>query len=301
MEIHHLRIFISVFRHKSFTKASEELHISQPTISEHIKNLEKELDCRLFDRLGRTIMATREAELLFPRAIKIKEDLEQIQEELAAADEQIKGELIIGASTIPGAYILPALAVKFKQQHPHISFEIRIEDSAKITERVLNHELLCGIVGARLEPRKLHYHPFIEDELILVARDTMAIRTIRGPDELYGLPFLIREQGSGTRKTMEALLARVDIEAGKLQIAATLGSTAAIKEAVKAGLGVSILSRLAVREELAEGKLIEVQLDSLEMKRHFHFISHKKRTLPGHYQAFSQYLLGWANTGDPRQ
>ena len=111
MEPHHLKIFTSVYRNKSFTLASKQLHISQPTVSEHIKNLEIALGCALFDRLGRTILPTIEADLLYPRALKILDDLDRLQEDLATAGDRIGGELVLGASTIPGTYILPGLAV----------------------------------------------------------------------------------------------------------------------------------------------------------------------------------------------
>jgi DNA-binding transcriptional LysR family regulator len=295
MELHHLKIFASVYRNKSFTLASKELHISQPTVSEHIKNLEIALGCSLFDRLGRTILPTIEADLLYPRALKILDDLERLQEELAVAGKRIGGELVLGASTIPGTYILPGLAVGFKETHPDISFEIRIGDTATVTESVLNHELLYGIVGARTLPQQLDYQPLFGDELILVAAPEKIAGPLPAPDALYDIPFLIREQGSGTRNIMESFLKRAAIETTRLNIVATLGSTAAVREALKTGLGASILSRLAVQEELQDGKLREYRIPGLEMKRNFYGIKHKKRTLPLHYQAFSHYIQRMAD------
>jgi DNA-binding transcriptional LysR family regulator len=290
MELHHLKIFASVYRNKSFTKASKQLHISQPTISEHIKNLETALGSSLFDRLGRSIMPTKEADVLYPRVLKILEDLDKLQDDLAMAGERIKGEIIMGASTIPGTYILPALAVGFKDIHPEISFEIRIDDTANITDQVLNHELLCGIVGACTHPQKLDYTSLFADELILVAAPGVIRKPVKSMDVLYSLPFLIREQGSGTRKIMERFLDQAAFDTSRLNIVATLGSTAAVKEGLKTGLGASILSRLAVQEELQAGKLQEFHLTGLEMKRKFFLIKHKKRTLPLQYQAFSNYI-----------
>lgn len=290
MEIHHLKIFVFVYKHKSFTKASQELHISQPTISEHIKNLEKSLGCQLFDRLGRSILATTEADILYPRALKILDDLDKLQDDLTSTGEQVTGNITIGASTIPGTYILPALAVGFKKEHPDISFEIQIGDTERITELVLNHELLCGIVGAYQSVPKLTYTPFLEDELILVSAAGALPGRLKAPGKLYSIPFLIRELGSGTRKIMEAFLEQADIDIDRLNIVATLGSTAAVKEALKSGLGASILSRLAVEEELQSGKLQEVKLADMEMKRSFYIIQHKKRTLPVQYQGFVHYL-----------
>jgi len=297
MEVHHLKIFASVYRNKSFTKAAKQLHISQPTISEHIKNLEAHLGSSLFDRLGRTILPTREADFLYPRVLKILEDLDTLRDDLAMAGERIKGEIIMGASTIPGTYILPALAVGFKKIHPEISFEIRIDDTARITDQVLNHELLCGIVGARTQPQKLDYTPLFADELILVAAPGVINGPVDSRDRLYALPFLSREQGSGTRRIMERFLDQAGFDPGRLNIVATLGSTAAVKEALKTGLGGSILSRLAVSEELQAGRLQEYHLASLEMRRRFFLIKHKKRTLPLQYQAFSSYILAEAEPG----
>ena len=291
MDIHHLKIFASVYKNKSFTRASEKLNISQPTISEHIKNLENSLDCRLFDRMGRTIMPTAEADVLYPKALQLLDDLERIQEEISATGGVIKGRILVGASTIPGAYILPRKAYTFKQQFPETVFEVLIKDSKKITEMVLNHDLLCGIVGARMESEKLNYTPLIEDELVLVAdRDVGSKKKLIKAQELLFLPFLIREKGSGTRQTLENYLGKKNISSENLHIVATLGSTSAIKQALKAGLGVSILSRIAVQEELDRGILKEITIQGMKMKRRFFMISLKKRTLPPQYAAFCKHM-----------
>ncbi len=203
MDIHHLKIFVSVYKNKSFTKASEKLHISQPTISEHIKNLEKSLNCKLFDRLGRSIMPTAEADVLYPKALQILDDLDQIQEDISAAGIGVKGKLIIGASTIPGAYILPRMAYTFKKQYPDVAFEILIEDSGKITNMVMQHDLFFGIVGAKMTSEKLDYEPLIEDELVLVATPKLLPQKTITLDKLRSIPFLQREKGSGTRQTFE--------------------------------------------------------------------------------------------------
>ena len=290
MDIHHLKIFVSVYKNKSFTKASEELHISQPTISEHIKNLESSLDCRLFDRLGRSIMPTAEADLLYPKALQILEGLDQIQQEITAAGTGVKGKLVIGASTIPGAYILPRMAYSFKNQYPEIAFEILIEDSGKITNMVLQHDLLCGIVGAKMKSDKLDYASLIEDELVLVASPKSLNKKKITLDELTKLPFLQREEGSGTRQTFENFLRKNNFSTVDFNIVATLGSTSAVKQAVKAKLGASVISRIAVQEELDNNILQEIPIINLKMKRKFYLVQQKKRTLPPQYLAFCKHL-----------
>ena len=290
MDIHHLKIFVSVYKNKSFTKASEELHISQPTISEHIKNLESSLDCRLFDRLGRSIMPTAEADLLYPKALQILEDLNQIQQEITAAGTGVKGKLVIGASTIPGAYILPRMAYSFKNQYPEIAFEILIEDSGKITNMVLQHDLLCGIVGAKMNSDKLNYASLIEDELVLVTSPKTLNKKKINLNELTKLPFLQREEGSGTRQTFENFLRKNNFSTVDFNIVATLGSTSAVKQAVKAKLGASVISRIAVQEELDNNILQEIPIKNLKMKRKFYLVRRKKRTLPPQYLAFCKHL-----------
>jgi DNA-binding transcriptional LysR family regulator len=290
MDIHHLKIFVSVYKNKSFTKASEKLHISQPTISEHIKNLEKSLDCKLFDRLGRSIMPTAEADVLYPKALQILDDLDQIQEDISAAGIGVKGKLIIGASTIPGAYILPRMAYTFKKQYPDVAFEILIEDSGKITNMVLQHDLFFGIVGAKMTSEKLDYEPLIEDELVLVATPKLLPQKTITLDKLRSIPFLQREIGSGTRQTFENFLKKNTITTNTFNIVATLGSISAVKQAVKENLGASVISRVAVQEELDSSILHEIPIINMKMKRKFYLVLQKKRTLPTQYAAFCEHM-----------
>jgi DNA-binding transcriptional LysR family regulator len=291
IETRHLKIFVTVYKTRSFTKAAEELYTSQPTVSEHIQNLEARLDCKLFDRLGRSILPTSEAEILYPRALAILEDLQSLKEEISASRESVSGELIIGASTIPGAYILPVLAASFKKDFPGISFEIRINDSAKIVEAVAAHELLIGVVGAKIPTPKLQYQPFAEDELILAAASSNPVASEITMIELSQLPFIVRERGSGTRKSTESLLAQQNQTLNQLNICATLGSSAAVKEAIKANLGVSVISRHAIQDELANGKIKEIHIPGLKMKRNFYVVTPARRTLPNHYQELLKRLL----------
>jgi len=290
MDIHHLKIFVSVYKNKSFTKASEEMHISQPTISEHIKNLENSLECRLFDRLGRFIMPTTEADVLYPKAQQILEEVELLHDEITAASTLIKGELVIGASTIPGTYILPGAAHSFKNQNPDVAFEIRIEDSAKITNMVLQHELLCGIVGARMASNKLEYTPLIEDDLVLVAAPNILNQKTITLEKLATIPFLQRETGSGTRQTFETFLTKNNHSSEEFDLVATLGSTSAVKQAAKEGLGAAVISRIAVQEELENNILQEIRIKNLKMKRKFYLVQQKKRSMPQQYLAFCHHL-----------
>jgi DNA-binding transcriptional LysR family regulator len=219
------------------------------------------------------------------------EDLHRLKEEISATRDSVSGELIIGASTIPGTYILPGLAASFKKEFPGISFEIRINDSAKVVEAVAAHELLLGVVGAKIPTAKLQYQPFAEDELILAAASDNPVAAEITIKELEKLLFIVRERGSGTRKSTESLLAQQHQTLNQLNICATLGSSAAVKEAIKANLGVSIISRHAIQDELASGKIKEIHIPGLTMKRNFYVVTPARRTLPNHYQELIKRLL----------
>jgi DNA-binding transcriptional LysR family regulator len=291
MDIHHLRVFASVFKNRSFSKASDELHLTQPTISNHIKALEDEFDCKLFDRLGRTILPTKEAEVLYSHSMELIERTNNLREAVGLIKKDISGKLIIGASTIPGVYLLPGLMSEFRKKFPSISFQILISDSKGIIENISRHELLLGIVGAKLGNEHIKYMPFIEDELIVVSSSHLSKNRMMTLQELLKFPMVLREEGSGTRKETEKFLANKGISLENVHISGVFGSTDAIKQAVKAGLGVSILSKFSVADELKYKILEEIKLTDIQMKRRFYIVTHKKRTLPRLYETFLNYIV----------
>lgn len=291
MDIHHLRVFAAVFKHRSFSKASEELRLTQPTVSDHIKALEEELNCKLFDRLPRKIIPTREAAVLIVRAQEIIERLEGFRDVLAEFRKDLSGHLVIGASTIPGTYILPGLTALFRQKNPSVLFEIAVSDSRAIIDKVAGDELLVGIVGAKLESRQVDYKPFLDDELIAVAAGSFEMKKSISLSEIADFPIVMREQGSGTRKEFEKILEKEGVDFQHLNIVGIFGSTDAIKQAVKEGMGISIISRRSVKDELKCGMLREIKIKDAGMKRQFYIITHRKRTLPHLYKIFLEYLL----------
>lgn len=252
--------------------------------------MENRLGCKLFDRLGRTIMPTAEAEQLYPRAVNLLEDMHRMVEEITAGKNTVAGELVIGASTIPGVYILPSLAARFKEQYPEISFEILVNSSSKTADSIAENEIFIGVIGTDVSSSKLSSVPLLKDHLVLAASPKTNYHDIETLEQLYTLPFITRERGSGTRRTTEALLGMKEINFSKFNVCATLGSSAAVKEAVKANLGVSIISRLAIKDELEHGSIKELAVPGLCMERYFHIITAARRTLPVRYQAFLDFL-----------
>jgi DNA-binding transcriptional LysR family regulator len=290
MELHHLRIFLSVFKNKSFSKASVELHLAQPTISEHIKTLERELNCALFERLGKKIIPTREADVLYNHALELVEKADSVKGVIGRLKKEVTGELIVGASTIPGTYLLPELMADFKQKHPGVSFQVLIGDSQEIVQQVVSHHVVLGIVGSKIADAQINYTPFLEDELVIVAAPSFMKSSRISPKDLCQYPMVLREEGSGTRREAEKLLGGQGVSCGSVKVAGIFGSTDAVKQAAKVGLGLTILSRYSVTEELKHKLLKEVKLAAPPMKRMFYIVTHKKRTLPLLYSLFLDYL-----------
>ncbi|MBI5103113.1 MAG: LysR family transcriptional regulator [Nitrospirae bacterium] len=290
MDIHHLKVFSAVYKHRSFSRAADELLLTQPTVSDHIRALEEELNCKLFDRLPRMILPTSEAEVLIDRAQEIIERAEDLKGVLSEFRKDLAGHLIIGASTIPGTYILPGLTASFRRENPSVFFEIIVSDSRAVIDKVAGHDLLIGIVGAKLDARQVHYEPFLDDELIAITSGTFDGKKSIGIREIANSPIVMREQGSGTRKEFEKILEREGSDPGQLNIVGIFGSTDAIKQAVKEGMGISIISRRSVKDELRCGMLREIKINDADMRRQFYIITHRKRTLPHLYKIFLEYL-----------
>lgn len=291
IETRHLKIFVAIYRARSFTKAAKDLNTSQPTVSEHLQNLETSLGVKLFDRLGRTILPTAEAEFLYPRAQAILDDLEKLREDLSASVETVSGPLVIGASTIPGTYLLPRLAAEFKEQFPKTSFDIRINDTQTIAGAVADHELYAGVIGAKTESKKLAFQEIAGDELILAAAADNPVPPQIDFQQLQALPYITREPGSGTRKSTEVFLKEKGLLHNRLTISATLGSSVAVKEAIKSNLGVSIISRLAIQDELEAGRIRQIELEGIKFKRTFYLVTARGRTIPTKYQRFILDLI----------
>jgi len=290
MDLHQLRVFLSVFKNRSFTKASEELHLSQPTVSDHVRSLEDELGCILFDRLGRTIKPTKEAEVLYIHAAEIVDRIAHLREAVGNIKKDVAGELVIGASTIPGTYLLPRVITGFRKEYPSVFFQVIVSDSREIMEKMLDHELILGIVGTKISHKDLKADALLDDELIVVAAPSLVRHRSIPLGDLVSLPMVLREEGSGTRREMEKSLEGKGLSMDSLNVAGYFGSTDAVKQAVKAGMGISILSRFAVQEELKYRALKEVKVEGLEMKRRFYALTHRRRNLPFLCNVFLEYL-----------
>ena len=292
MDLRQLEIFVKVAELGSFSRAAEALHLTQPTVSEHIRTLEDELGVRLLDRLGRGAAVTRAGELLVSYAGRMLALQREARQALDSFQGKMSGGLLVGASTIPGEYVLPPLIGRFRDKYPEIFITLLIGDSQAVVGWVVEGKAELGVVGARLPHRAVEYRELMPDEEVVVvpAGHAWHGRTQVTLEELRAEPLLIRERGSGTRAALEAALAGADLGLDAFRIVGEMGSTQAIKQAVKAGVGISVLSRRAVEEECRHGLLWGLRVKDLSVTRAFHVVTHKDRSRSPLAEAFRVFL-----------
>jgi DNA-binding transcriptional LysR family regulator len=291
LDLNLVEIFCCVVEEGSFSKAAEKLRRSQPTISGHIRNLESFVGTALLDRFPRQVIPTQAGKLLYKYGRSIVSEKKSAERELKQLLNRETGELTLCGSTIPAEYLLPPIVASFHQKFPHIKVEIRISDSKGACADVIQGRAELGFVGAIFEADEIEFRHFGSDELALVVPNTVEWRHVKSikRDELARKPFLARETGSGTRKALEKMLGH---SLNRFNVVGCFGSTGAIKEAVKANIGVSVISVLAVATELAGGLLRIVKIDGLEsMKRDFYVVDNKKLSLSPAAEAFLNYVL----------
>ncbi len=292
MEMRRLEVFCKVVELKSFTKAAEALFLSQPTISEHIRTLEEMLGGKLVDRLGREALPTPAGRIFYQYAKNIVHMRDEALQALEHFKGNLAGRLTLGASTIPGTYLLPKLIGSFKAAHPAIQITLRISDTAKIVEEVLETNLEAGIVGSTWIDRRLTLEEVGSDELVLAVypEHPWAGRGRIELNELAGEPFILRERGSGTRMVMSKMLEDQGFDLSLLAAVAEMGSTEAVRQGIKARIGVSILSRRAVDDDIEHGALVPVTVGDLRLSRPLFLIQRKNRQVSPLCSAFLDHL-----------
>ncbi len=292
MEIRKLEAFCRVVELKSFTRAAEKILLSQPTVSEHVRSLEEELGQKLLDRLGKEALPTPVGTLFYGYACKILQTRKEAIQAVAHFSGNLSGRIVMGAGTIPGTYILPELIAAFRTSHPSIKVALQISGSRNIAENVLQGKVELGVVGARWKENGLQWREIFSDELCLAVYPShpLALKGSVNLEEVFGEPFILREHGSGTREVFGAILSRHGLNEDDLQEVAEIGSTAAVKEAVKAGIGISVLSRCAVADDVECGRLTALSINKHRMKRSFYLIRRKNRGISPVASFFHDYL-----------
>ncbi|UJX41405.1 LysR family transcriptional regulator [Desulfovibrio sp. JY] len=280
MDVRRLQAFAKVYDLRSFSKAGEELMLSQPTISAHIMALEEELGAQLFDRLGRTVLPTQAGDVLHRYCTTIFSQLDLAKADILALSQRVSGDLVIGGSTIPAQYIIPGLVARFLKQYPEVRVDLRGGDTSEITTMVAAGEAHVGIIGAPARQAELACRSILEDSLVLVGSRAQAHVRLGGDDwrqRLTELPWVMREPGSGTRQAMEEGLVAAGVDPRHLRTVLQVHSSLAVLECVAAGLGVSVVSRMAARGYLESGAVTLLETPQLVMRRSFYIVYHGRR------------------------
>lgn len=301
--IHQMESLVQLIAEGSFSRAAKKLFLTQPALTKHIKNMEDSLGIRLVNRGNGGVSLTPEGKILYDYARRIIKLREEAKEKILRVRENESGNIYIGASTIPATYILPYILSDFKKLYPAIRANVQAADSEEATEAILNNQGEIGFIGKKPLNRKLHVEPLWEDRLILAVPG--GHRWVgKGPvtlDELSREPFILRERGSATRDCIETYLKEnAGISLAHFNIIGEMGSSEAVKEAIIAGLGCSILSIHAVGRELKQQVVMEVPLDGCRIERYFYLIYRRQFSLMRHHRLFLDFVRGYKLEGRGR-
>ena len=280
MNIEYLKTFQEIARLNSFSEVAKKLHISQPAVSFQIQKLEQELGVQLIDRSQRSLALTEAGKRLLRFAVVVDGERDKLRGDLENLKEEISGDLLIGASTIPGEYILPPFLARFKSLHPAVNVQVEISDSLTVIDRVRSNDYEVGFCGTGPESKDLESFVIAGDEIVLLVNfeHPFATKNEITPDELEGQPFIFREATSGTQRSLESSLAKNGIPLSKLTPRLVLGSTQAVISAVMVGAGIGFMSSQAVRLGCPPGLKV-VKIHGLQMKRDFYCICRRDKAM----------------------
>jgi DNA-binding transcriptional LysR family regulator len=284
--LNQLRVFHRVATLLNFTRAAEELHLTQPGISKHIKDLEEHYGTRLFDRLGKKVVLTQAGEVLFRAVTEAFRLIDEANVRISDLKGLVGGNLNIGASIMIGTYLLPRVLAKFRHRYPGVDISMDISLSRQIEDKVLNGTLEVGLTGHRPADTRLIVQKFKSDRMVLIVsagHNWAKRRKPIGLREVTDQTFLLPRQGSGTRKILEDLFQR---HGSRLKHTMELGTTEGVKKGVEAGLGISIISQHIVQSELAAGLIKSLTLKGADLRRDLFVVYRKDRYLSAAAQEF---------------
>ncbi len=280
-----LRSFLAVSRYLNFTRAAEELMLTQPAVSRQVAQLERELGVTLFERLGRSVYLTDSGRRLIPLAEQLLGQMDRVVEAVRGDESGGRGSLRIGASTTPGYYLLPPILGRFHRDYPNVDLEFTVENSLAIERRLMRNELDLGFVGAPAENDALMFEPIAKDEIVCFcgAIHPQGARRRWMPRALADATWIVREHGSATRRLFEQRLAAAGVAMRKL---IELNSPEGIKALVRAGVGISFMSVRGIEPELRRGELKRIETRGLRLTRSLHLVRHPDKHVSPAIRAF---------------
>lgn len=292
MDIGQLETFIAVADNKSFTRAAEILYVTQPTVSNHISNLERDLDTVLFIRTRKNVTLTKSGQLLYNHALNIINAYRNMTSELRSFNDNLEGHLNIYASSIPRKYFLPKVLAKFTKEFPGIGYSLLNEDSASVINSLLAGETDFGFVGIKSDSTKLDCHKILSDELVFITSKDYMVNTVKENSitstELLSHPLIVREEGSGTRKLLEDQLLKVSKRLENDKLLAIVEDPATILEMVSNSVGCTIISRYEIHDP---SKFNIYSIEDLNLTRDFYFAYNKDMQYVPVNKVFRKYML----------
>jgi DNA-binding transcriptional LysR family regulator len=294
MDFRQIEAFVNVVKYKSFSKAADASFLTQPTISTHVATLEKELGTKLIDRRGKEALPTKQGRILYKYAVNLLNTREKAVFALESYANEIEGVLEIQASSIPGEYIVPELMAKFREKYPLVKFYLEQSDSDKVEDNLLEQKGEIGFLGYK-GTANLHYEKILTDTAVLITPNNEKFRLFVGkeilPESFLTEPFVWREQGSATRKEFEAAISAIGYDPKQLNVVARANSIEAIKQAVANGLGVSVVSKIAI-ECNADGKqFLSFPIEGIKLDREFYLVWNKNVALSPTAETFKNFVL----------
>ena len=297
MNLEYLRTFLEVVRRGSLSEAARAMEISQPAVTYQMQRLERDLAFRLLERREGRLAPTAAGERFRQFAERVVAEEGSLRAGLSDLREEVRGSLVLAASTVPGEFLLPRLLGEFAARYPGVTASVAIADTGVVARQVLARECDLGFVGARVSEAGLHVEPFAEDEVLILAPPghPWAVAGMVRSQELAGERFLTRESGSGTMRSVVELLERAGISLPELQAGSSFGSTQALLSAVEAGLGVAFISRYAAERSLRLGLVRTVALEDLILRRDLFLVYVEGRLQTRLLQEFVAFALSWGS------
>jgi DNA-binding transcriptional LysR family regulator len=280
MNLNLFKTYVKVVETQNLSRTADEFGLSQPAVTKQIQALEDMYGVLLLERSGRRLKTTEAGETLYHCARDILKALEKTEKAMEEVSESRRGSLVIGASTIPGQYILPAFVKEFKDHFPNVSISIDIADTEKIFNRVAERELDVGLVGGWTNNRKVDGFAWLEDELVVVvpAEHHLTSQEYVELKDLLAEKWIVREKGSGTRRAIEELFSAQGIRREDLNVYLEAGSTEAVLAAVESGMGISIISRWAIKRSQSQRSLASIRLSEKGARRFLYIIYPRQKS-----------------------
>ncbi|MFN2280570.1 MAG: selenium metabolism-associated LysR family transcriptional regulator [Anaerolineales bacterium] len=269
-----IETFLHAAQYLNFSEAARVLHLSQPTVSHHIKTLEQELGVTLFERQGASIKLTDAGRLLLPWAKRMLRDSIELQEMMESLKKGLAGDLIIACSTTAGKYVLPQLAARFSIRHPNIRTQLLRCTPTSVIPNLLEREANLGVVSYEIPGKDIEIQEFFQDSIVFIVPQNhrFAARESINPEELLGESIIMRESTSGTRKVVLSELAKCDISLEDLSVFMEIGNAEAIVHTVAAGYGISFTSKLAAACVIERGNIVAVPIEGLSLVRTIYMV-----------------------------